>query len=144
MCRAASFHLLDRMKRTFVARATLPFAFALYFWAATDARAFETSLKLDSELGDYIGMAQQYLYTPSNATLTAQRPWSSSNAVYISTGTASWPYWQLYFAAPNNQPLTVGTYEHATRFPFEDPAVPGLAVYGAMGCDSTGRFTVRE
>ncbi|GEM_PF-6710826 len=133
----------DRMARSFYVR-LLAIAFGLWLAPLAPARAVETSLKLDSELGDYAGLAQQYFFTPSDGTFTAQRPWSTSNAVYISVQTRAWPFWQLYFAAPNNQPLTVGTYENATRFPFEAPPVPGLAVYGAIGCDSTGRFTVRE
>ena len=52
----------------------------------------------------------------------------------------------LDLAAPNNLPLTVGTYTGATRFAFQAPTEPGLefSIDGA-GCDTlTGSFTVLE
>jgi hypothetical protein len=52
----------------------------------------------------------------------------------------------LDFAAPNNLPLTVGTYTGATRFPLQAPTESGLnlSIDGA-GCDTlTGSFTVLE
>lgn len=42
-------------------------------------------------------------------------------------------YWTVGFAAPSDAVLTVGTYEDATRFPFQAAGVP------AMDFSSTGR-----
>jgi hypothetical protein len=53
--------------------------------------------------------------------------------------------WDLDFAAPPGQALTVGTYESAMRYLFAGPQ-PGLSVNGhARGCNTlTGRFVVHE
>lgn len=55
-------------------------------------------------------------------------------------------FWNLDFAAPMGATLALGTYESATRFPFQSSTVPGLSVSGAgRGCNTlTGRFTVLE
>jgi len=55
-------------------------------------------------------------------------------------------WWYLDFAAPNDAPLIPGTYLGATRFPFQDPAVPGLSFSGnGRGNNTlTGQFTVLE
>jgi hypothetical protein len=125
-------------------------AFGAESWlgAVQCASATETSLALNSELGELVGRAQQYFYTPSDGAFTGQRsPWfNTNNAVYIAYRPASfYPFWDLYFAAPNNQPLTVGSYENATRVPFQTPGTPGLSISGPLGCNIlTGRFTVRE
>jgi hypothetical protein len=44
------------------------------------------------------------------------------------------------------QPLRVGSYENATRYPFQSPTSPGLSVFGSgRGCNTlTGRFDVLE
>lgn len=49
-------------------------------------------------------------------------------------------------AVPEGQELAVGAYENATRYPFQDPDVPGLDFSGdGRGCNQlTGRFTVLE
>lgn len=54
--------------------------------------------------------------------------------------------WNLELAAPSAQELGVGTYEGATRYPFQDPSVPGLSFYGdGVGCNTdTGSFQVLE
>lgn len=41
-------------------------------------------------------------------------------------------YWDLSFSAPNNAPLTVGTYSNATRYPFNNINFPG-----SPGCHLT-------
>lgn len=50
------------------------------------------------------------------------------------------------FASPQDTLLTPGIYEQATRYPFQDPVVPGLSVSGAgRGCNQLkGRFQVLE
>jgi hypothetical protein len=55
-------------------------------------------------------------------------------------------WWYLDFAAPNNAPLTPGTYVGATRFPFQEPGVPGLNFTAHWRGNNalTGHFTVLE
>jgi hypothetical protein len=106
---------------------------------------YETSLTMNSDPGDYIGQGQQYLYTTTDGTFTAER--NNDNGVSISFQTATNDHWwQLDFAAPNSQPLTISTYSGATRYPFQDPSVPGLSVYGdGRGCNElTGSFEVKQ
>ena len=55
-------------------------------------------------------------------------------------------FFNLDFAAPNNQPLAVGTYTGAVRYPFQASNQPGLSVYGdGRGCNTlTGSFQVLQ
>ena len=54
--------------------------------------------------------------------------------------------WNLALAAPQGQRLKVGTYEGATRWPFQAATVPGLSFYGqGRGCNTvTGRFVIHD
>src|SRR5262245_41972801 len=108
-------------------------------WAA------QTSLSMSSDPGDYIGGGQQYFYSSSDGVFTARRNFDNGVSVSFNTPTFS-HFWYLDFAAPFEQPLTIGVYTGATRFPFQDPSEPGLAVYGdGRGCNTnTGSFEVRE
>ncbi|KPK38103.1 MAG: hypothetical protein AMJ78_10510 [Omnitrophica WOR_2 bacterium SM23_29] len=55
-------------------------------------------------------------------------------------------WWLIDFAAPFDAPLQVGHHGNATRFPFQDPSVPGLAFCGNGRGDNTltGYFDVFE
>ncbi len=55
-------------------------------------------------------------------------------------------WWYLYFAVPKGQPLHVGTYLNATRWPFETSTDPGLSFVGDGRGDNrlTGFFTILE
>ncbi|HEY5594575.1 MAG TPA: hypothetical protein VIL61_05380, partial [Nitrospiria bacterium] len=137
---------IDFFVRNAIRRLYLPeilFCLVVFLISVTSlpAHAAETSLFMDSQPGDYIGVGQQYLYTPTNGTFTAQKNYD--NGISISFNTPAYEHWwYLDFSAPNNQPLTVGAYEGATRFPFQEPAQPGLSVVGdGRGCNMlTGRF----
>ncbi|MCX7554684.1 hypothetical protein OS175_12405 [Marinicella sp. S1101] len=100
----------------------------------------DTFLVLDSEQGDYIGQGQFQELFLVDGTLTADR--NFDNGVTIRFNGAD--NWTLDFAAPNEVPLAVGSYEMATRFPFQDASEPGLSVSGAgRGCNTlTGRFDI--
>jgi uncharacterized repeat protein (TIGR01451 family) len=52
----------------------------------------------------------------------------------------------MNFAAPGNVRLTPGVYEGATRYPFQAPTSPGIAIWPwGTGCDDvTGRFVVHD
>jgi len=52
----------------------------------------------------------------------------------------------MRFAAPQGQTLATGTYDGATRYPFQAPSDPGMDVFGdGRGCNTlTGSFTVTQ
>jgi len=103
-----------------------------------------TSLTFNSDPGDYIGGGQFTFLTPSDGSFNAQQNYDQG--VSISFVGQPGVFWYLDFAAPGNQPLTVGTYTGATRFPFQSPSQPGLSVSGdGRGCNTlTGSFQVLE
>jgi hypothetical protein len=94
-----------------------------------------------SESGDYIGGGITRRMTPPSFAVSAA---FSGNLVSMNVNGPSW--WYLSFQAPKGAPLTVGSYEGATRYPFQSPSEPGLSVWGdGRGCNQlSGRFTVRE
>ncbi len=102
-----------------------------------------TSLLLDSEPGDYIGASQLLFLTPEDGNFSASRNYD--NGVSLSFYSNS-HYWYLDFSAPFDAMLSVGTYEGAVRWPFQDPDQPGLSVSGdGRGCNTlVGRFEVKQ
>jgi hypothetical protein len=109
------------------------------------ARAQVTSLTLISDPGDYVGGGQFYFFTPADGAFTAQQ--NFDQGVSLSFNTPSFDqFWYLDFAAPNNQPLTVGTYTGAARYPFQASNQPGLSVVGdGRGCNTAaGSFRVLQ
>lgn len=102
-----------------------------------------TSYTFVSQANDYIGQGRSETVTLADGTFTAAK--NFDNGVNIDfQGPQTSAYWSLSFAAPMSVPLTPGTYLNATRFPFQDAAVPGLSVSGEhRGCNTlTGEFTV--
>lgn len=55
-------------------------------------------------------------------------------------------YWNLYLAAPQGEPLTVGSYANATRWPFQLATAPGLDFSGNHRGNNrlTGSFDILE
>jgi hypothetical protein len=118
--------------------------FALLAFSVS-AQAQVTSLTMVSDPGDYIGGGQFYFYTPADGAFSAQQNYDQGVSLsFITPNYEHW--WYLDFAAPNNQPLSVGTYTGAVRFPFQASNQPGLSVYGdGRGCNTlTGTFQVLE
>jgi len=110
------------------------------------ALAADTSIVLNSETGDYIGGGQLLVFVESDGTFTAQTQGNGSG-VSLSFHTPTYSHWwYLDFAAPDLQPLTVGSYSGAVRYPFQGAGQPGLSVSGdGRGCNQlTGFFDVRE
>jgi hypothetical protein len=113
--------------------------------------AAQTALLINSESGDYIGGGQQNVWTDAELDFTVSRT-PDGRAVDLSINNFSRPFsgsynwWYADFAAPQGSELTVGAYENATRYPFQDPSVPGLSFDGnGAGCNTlTGRFDVLE
>lgn len=105
-----------------------------------------TSLTMVSDPGDYVGQGDTYSFSLSTGTFTANRNYD--NGVSLSYDDTNDPgvWWYLNFAAPNNDTITPGFYDNATRWPFQASNVPGLSVYGeGRGSNTlTGEFTVTQ
>jgi hypothetical protein len=103
-------------------------------------------LYMDSEPGDYIGGAVEQLYTEADTSINGSLSLdgNSFGASAIQANYTHW--WYANFAAPAGQPLAIGAYENAVRWPFQSPAEPGLSIYGdGRGCNTlSGRFVVNE
>lgn len=129
----------------YVVRTTLVLLLLLLA-GASQAAAGVTSLLLNSEPGDYIGQGQLLVFTDAAGAFLATSG-GEGNVVNISFNTPTFSHWwHVNFAAPNTEPLAVGTYNGAVRAPFRGPGQPGLDVFGdGRGCNTlTGRFTVLE
>jgi hypothetical protein len=107
------------------------------------AHAQTTILFFDSQPGDYIGGGVQQTVTPANGSFVASRNFSNGVSVQVNTTGGGWT---LAFAAPGNALLTPGTYDNATRWPFQSPVNPGLSIFGmGRGCNTlTGSFVIKE
>jgi Bacterial Ig-like domain (group 3) len=111
----------------------------------------QTLFEFVSAPGDYIGGGQTVVLTPAQVTFNVQGT-TGSNAISVSINNFSMPagggliFWNIDFAAPNGAPLADGTYLNATRYPFQAPNVPGLALFGnGNGCNEDfGQFQVLE
>jgi len=132
------------MNRTFLAAATAALALTLALPRTAHAQD-ESFYSFVSDPGDYVGNGQADSFTPDSSSFTSSY---SDNRNHFSAFLFPFAggFWMLDFAAPAGQPLAPGIYENATRWPFQEPGVPGLAVFGnGIGCNMlTGRFEVLE
>ena len=112
------------------------FLLAASMFATTTVQAQVASLSIT-------GFGPPLFFTPADGSFSASTNFDNGVSVFFSSPNH---FFSLDFAAPNDQPLTVGTYPGATRFPFQAPTEPGLAVFGdGVGCNMlTGSFTVLE
>lgn len=94
-------------------------------------------LYLISEAGDWVGQGQEQLFTTANSTIGgALRGSTFGAAVYLAN-----TFWSVGVAAPEGQPLVVGSYSGAYRLPFRPAGSPGLEVYGeGRGCNTLGGY----
>ncbi|WP_144395390.1 PKD domain-containing protein [Pleionea sediminis] len=95
---------------------------------------------MESASGDYIGQGRRWFYDESNSTIGISRNYDKGVSLNINGD--SW--WSADFAAPGDAELTVGLYDPATRFPFQDADDAGLSISGdGRGCNrSYGSFEV--
>ncbi|HYS58560.1 MAG TPA: hypothetical protein VEM34_10515 [Burkholderiales bacterium] len=94
---------------------------------------------LQSDVGDYIGQGQTYLYTPSNATLVVN---ATGGHLSINVGSYTW---NGDFQTMNTlSQFQIGYYGGLERYPFHNPAKGGLSWYGeGRGCNTLlGWFVV--
>lgn len=118
----------------------------LILFVPSIARAQTTALYFDSQPGDFVGKGVEQTWTTADLTFT---PTVSSNGGRVSFSAINWAHstwWYLDFAAPSGTALAVGTYENATRYPFQLPNGNGLSVSGSGGgCNRLfGRFEIHE
>lgn len=101
-----------------------------------------TFLAFDGTEGDYISQGELRHLNAGNAEMTVSRNFDNG----ITFDFAGDEFWTLDFAAPGDIDLAPGVYAGATRFPFQDPAEPGLALGGdGRGCNTlTGTFEIHE
>jgi len=97
-------------------------------------------IRLHSDPGDYVGAGGDYDYSQANTVITL-----TATLTHLSFNLRGDQWWYGEFQLPNTtsrwQP---GTYANAQRYPFNDPAHPGIDWTGeGRGCNTeTGSFTV--
>ncbi len=99
-----------------------------------------TRFTMKSDAGDYIGAGGSYTYTPTDSTIGV-----AGSRTYVGGGIdgANGDWWYFSFDAPSGDILAPGTYDKATRYPFNGTGA-GLDISGnGRGCNTlTGKFTV--
>jgi hypothetical protein len=118
--------------------------------ASSTPAAIATSgtLSLSSDPGDFIGQGQNWSYSAGPDTFFSWLLYRNEveAGVDVIVHGVNGDDWRLDFSAPLGAHLTTGTYNGATRWPFEDPSQPGLAINGnGRGCNMlSGNFTVLD
>ena len=105
---------------------------------ALAAAESETYLSYVSAPGDFIGQGRSgTLVAPTQFRISG-----TAGSVTVSADTGS-EWWDVTLAAPKGQQLTTGSYENATRAPFNSTS-GGLSVTSTgRGCNQVnGRFTI--
>jgi len=104
------------------------------------------SLSFSGDEGDYISGGSSYAYSTEakdRLTVTASE---NRNHIAVSVSGFNSDWWTLDLAAPSGASLAAGTYDGATRYPFQGANAPGLNLSGnGRGCNAlTGTFTVQN
>ena len=104
-----------------------------------------TFLTMTSDAGDYIGQGRPRNYTPDTTSFDGAVS-CDRNQVRIHTNHGNGEWWYVTMQAPKGTPLSPGTYNNATRWPFQASVTPGLDVSGeGRGCNrSWGSFIVSQ
>jgi uncharacterized repeat protein (TIGR01451 family) len=104
----------------------------------------KSTLSLVGEAGDVVIGEAQFFYSINEGVFGAVKDMGDSISLSFRADPANTAY--LRFAAPGNVRLVPGTYENATRYPFQLPTEPGLDVsVGVASCNQlTGRFVVDD
>jgi hypothetical protein len=104
------------------------------------------SLSFSGDAGDYISGGNAYAYaTDAKDRLTVNAS-EDRNHIGVSVSAFNGDWWTLDLAAPSGTGLTAGTYDGATRYPFQGANAPGLSLSGnGRGCNTlTGTFAVQN
>ncbi|MDP9396045.1 MAG: hypothetical protein M3Q27_18045 [Actinomycetota bacterium] len=101
-----------------------------------------TAWTMAGDAGDYISGGRSYSYSASRDGISAA---GSESRVSVSVDGANGDWWTADFEAPSGDILAPGTYDGATRYPFNGTG-PGLSVSGnGRGCNTlTGSFTIKQ
>jgi hypothetical protein len=102
--------------------------------------ATDAWLHFDSDPGDYIGAGKHEVWTLVESNISI----SGDSSYLRSSVSGQGDDWQLWFRAPSNGSLHVGTYTRAERAPFVTGKAPGLDVFGSgRGCNTlSGQFQI--
>jgi hypothetical protein len=95
---------------------------------------------LESDLGDWVGQGQNYLYTPIDSVITI-----SGNSANLRVAIEGDEYWNADFQGMSSiSRLEVGYYDDLQRYPFHNPVKGGLSWSGeGRGCNTlTGWFVI--
>jgi hypothetical protein len=103
-----------------------------------------TGLYYRSPSGDFIGQGETRVYLAPSSRILPSR--NSDNGVQMMLDGTGGSSMTLEMAAPNDATIVPGTYENASRWPFQPAPSPGLSFYGnGRGCNEVaGRFVVHE
>ena len=113
------------------------------WFLAAPAFGQQSILYFKSEPGDWVGQGQELTLTSDDTVFVARRIYRNGVSFWI-RNPSNW--WSASFGPPAGMELVEGSYENATRWPFQEPTVPGLSFSGnGRGCNRlTGRFEVLE
>jgi hypothetical protein len=106
-----------------------------------------TAFYYTSSSSAYVGGGQTATYLAGGAVDLSESISSGSNVFSVSAISSDYSTdWWVTLAAPSGQILAPGTYQNATRYPFQAFNAPGLSFYGEGRGDntSTGTFTVLQ
>jgi hypothetical protein len=133
------------MKRAARAILTATFAAASLFAITSNAHAASVaSLTMHSDPGDFLGQGKDYSYSQPQDQFFANIGFNQSVIFGIVNG-LNGDRWTVQLAAPDNQPLQVGTYLDAQGAPFQQPGHPGIQINGGFTCQTiTGQFDVLD
>ncbi|MEO3771486.1 hypothetical protein [Micromonospora sp. B9E7] len=112
--------------------------------APAQAQTVESgSVSFSGDPGDYITGGDSYSYSTGDGDQLTTNGSVDNSRVSVSISGYNGDWWSLNFDAPGSAALTPGTYEAATRYPFNG-AGPGLDLSGnGRGCNElTGTFTI--
>ena len=122
-----------------------------YDWATVEIPVFASIagvqlLQFDGTAGDYISQGREWFLTSVNGLFTIGRNFDNGISIDHDTPLPNLTFWSLEFAAPGDVDIVVGTYNGATRYPFQAAADPGLSLSGdGRGCNQlTGSFDVLD
>ena len=98
-----------------------------------------------SEPGDWVGQGNSELFTQDDGEFVLGYATSGFASVrFTETGVPA--PWFMDFHSGSGEPLAVGSYLDAVRYPFNPPGVPGMSISGnSNGCSSlSGYFVISE
>jgi hypothetical protein len=100
-----------------------------------------TGLTMQSDAGDWVGHGQSYSYGPTSSYGIS----GSRSGVHVSVDGVNGDWWYLDFVPSSGDILAPGTYDGATRYPFNGTGA-GMSIDGnGAGCNELdGSFTVNE